>query len=41
LDGTQPLIRLIQELTKKSDCNQVFISRPGLSLTLGKRNRSL
>jgi oxaloacetate decarboxylase (Na+ extruding) subunit alpha len=41
LNGTQPLIRLIQELTKKSDCNQVFISRPGLSLTLGKRNRSL
>ena len=38
LNGTQPLIRLIEELSKKKDCNQVFISRPGLSLTLGKRN---
>ena len=37
LNGTQPLIRLIEELSKKKDCNQVFISRPGLSLTLGKR----
>ena len=38
LNGTQPLIRLIEELSKKKDCNQVFISRPGLSLTLGKRS---
>jgi oxaloacetate decarboxylase alpha subunit len=38
LNGTQPLMRLIQELSKKKDCNQVFISRPGLFLTLGKRN---
>ena len=38
LSGTQPLIRLIQELSKKRDCNEVFISRPGFSLTLGKRN---
>jgi oxaloacetate decarboxylase (Na+ extruding) subunit alpha len=38
LNGTQPLMRLIEELSKKKDCNRVFISRPGLSLTLGKRN---
>jgi oxaloacetate decarboxylase (Na+ extruding) subunit alpha len=38
LNGTQPLIRLIEELSKKRNCNQVFISRPGLSLTLGKRS---
>jgi oxaloacetate decarboxylase (Na+ extruding) subunit alpha len=38
LNGTQPLVRLIEQLSKKRDCNQVFISRPGLSLTLGKRN---
>ena len=38
LNGTRPLIRLIEELSKKKDCNQVFISRPGLSLILGKRN---
>ncbi len=38
LNGTQPLIRLIEELSKKRDCNQVFISRPGFSLILGKRS---
>jgi oxaloacetate decarboxylase (Na+ extruding) subunit alpha len=38
LNGTQPLIRLIEELSKKRDCNQIFIRRPGLSLTLGKRH---
>jgi oxaloacetate decarboxylase alpha subunit len=38
LNGTKPLIHLIEELSRKKDCNQVFISRPGLSLTLGKRN---
>jgi oxaloacetate decarboxylase alpha subunit len=38
LNGTKPLIHLIEELIRKKDCNQVFISRPGLSLTLGKRN---
>jgi oxaloacetate decarboxylase alpha subunit len=38
LNGTQSLVRLIEELSKKRDCNQVFISRPGFSLTLGKRN---
>ena len=37
LNGTQPLIRLLEELSKKRDCNQIFISRPGFSLTLGKR----
>jgi oxaloacetate decarboxylase (Na+ extruding) subunit alpha len=34
LNGKQPLIRLIEELSKKRDCNQIFIRRPGLSLTL-------
>jgi len=38
LNGTQPLMRLIEELSKKKDCNQIFIHRPGLSLTLGRRN---
>jgi oxaloacetate decarboxylase alpha subunit len=38
LNGTQSVMRLIEELSKKKDCNRVFISRPGLSLTLGKRN---
>ena len=38
LNGKQPLIRLIEELSKKRDCNRVFICRPGLSLTLGKHS---
>jgi len=38
LNGTQPLMRLIEELSKKRDCNRIFISRPGLSLALGKHH---
>jgi oxaloacetate decarboxylase alpha subunit len=38
LNGTQPLIRLIEEIGRKKNCSHVFISRPGFSLTLGKRN---
>jgi oxaloacetate decarboxylase alpha subunit len=38
LNGKQPLIRLIEELSRKKDCNQIFIRRPDLSLTLSKRN---
>jgi oxaloacetate decarboxylase (Na+ extruding) subunit alpha len=37
LNGKQPLIRLIKELSKKTDCKQIFIRRPGLSLTLEKK----
>ena len=37
LNGTQPLIRLVEELAKKRDCRQVFIRRPDFSLTLGKQ----
>ena len=37
LNGAQPLVRLVEELTKKKDCHQVFIRRPGFSLALGKR----
>jgi hypothetical protein len=32
LSGRQPLIRLLEDLTKKKDCRQVFISRPDFSL---------
>ncbi|MBI2229154.1 MAG: hypothetical protein HYU46_08655 [Deltaproteobacteria bacterium] len=37
LDGRQPLFRLIEELSKKRDCNQIFIRKAGVSLVLGKR----
>jgi oxaloacetate decarboxylase alpha subunit len=36
LNGKQPLVRLIEELSRKRDCKQISIRRPGLSLTLGK-----
>jgi oxaloacetate decarboxylase alpha subunit len=36
LNGKQPLIRLIEELSRKRDCNRIFLRRPGFSLTLAK-----
>jgi hypothetical protein len=36
LDGKQPLMKLIEELTKKKDCSHIYIRRDGVSLTLGK-----
>jgi oxaloacetate decarboxylase alpha subunit len=36
LDGEQSLLRLIEQLSKKKDCNQVYIRRNGFTLTLGK-----
>jgi oxaloacetate decarboxylase alpha subunit len=36
LDGMQPLSRLIEELSKKRDCNQIFIRKAGFALTLKK-----
>jgi oxaloacetate decarboxylase (Na+ extruding) subunit alpha len=36
LDGRQPLIRLIEALSRKKDCNQIYVGRNGFSLTLGK-----
>jgi hypothetical protein len=36
LDAKQPLLNLIEELTKKKDCHHIYIRRVGVSLTLGK-----
>jgi len=36
LDGRQPLFRLIEELSKKRGCNQIFIRKPGFALALRK-----
>jgi len=36
LDAKQPLIQLIEELTKKKDCNHIYVRRDGMSLALGK-----
>jgi oxaloacetate decarboxylase alpha subunit len=40
LSAKHPLVRLIEELSKKKDCNQISIHKGGLSLTLGKRTAS-
>jgi len=36
LDGKQSLLQLIEQLTKKKDCNHVYIRKNGFSLTVGK-----
>lgn len=36
LSARQPLIRLINELTKQNEYTQVYIRKPGFSLTLGR-----
>jgi oxaloacetate decarboxylase alpha subunit len=36
LDPKRSLLQLIEQLSKKKDCNQVYIRRDGFSLTLGK-----
>ena len=40
LDGKQSLLHLIERLSKKKDCNHLYISRDGVSLTLGKSAKS-
>src|SRR4029079_3637967 len=37
LSATQPLVRLIGELTKRKDCSQVFIEKKGFTLRLEKK----
>jgi oxaloacetate decarboxylase (Na+ extruding) subunit alpha len=36
LNAKQPLVHLIEELSRKKDCSQVFIRKPGFSLTFRK-----
>ena len=35
--AVHPLVALVEEITKRRDCNQVHLRRPGLSLSLEKR----
>jgi len=37
LSASQPIVRLIGELAKRSDCSQVYIKKNGLSVRLEKR----
>jgi hypothetical protein len=40
LDAKQPLMNLLEELTKNKDCNQIYIRRDDVSLTLERRPES-
>jgi oxaloacetate decarboxylase alpha subunit len=37
LDGTRPLVSLIEQISKRKDSNQIYIRRPGFSLRMEKR----
>ena len=41
LDGNRSLLKLIEQLSKRKDCNQVYVKRPGFSIRLEKRSRDL
>jgi hypothetical protein len=36
VDSRQTLLQLIEQLSKKKDCDHVYIRRNGMSLKLGK-----
>ena len=38
LNAEQPLVNLLQELSKRTDCNQIHFQKPGFSITLEKRS---
>lgn len=37
LSARHPLVTLVRELTKRKECTQIFVQKPGLSLILEKR----
>jgi len=37
LNGDQPLVKLIEQLSKRKDSNQIYIKRPGFSIRMEKR----
>ncbi len=40
LTSSQPLVNLIDQLTKRTNCGRIDVRRPGFSLTLGKTSGS-
>ena len=40
LDAKQPLMNLLEELTKKNDCHHIYIRRDGVSLTLRRASEN-
>jgi len=39
LSARHPLVTLVEELTRRKDCTQIQVQKPGLSLTLGKTSQ--
>jgi oxaloacetate decarboxylase alpha subunit len=40
VSASKPLLALLENLTRRSDCNQIYIQKDGLAVTLEKRARS-
>jgi oxaloacetate decarboxylase (Na+ extruding) subunit alpha len=40
LDGKEPLVKLIEDITKRKECNHLYVRRPGFSLILEKRGNA-
>ena len=38
LDATQPLVKIIEQLAKRKESNQVFIKQPGFTIRMEKRS---
>jgi oxaloacetate decarboxylase alpha subunit len=38
LDATQPLVKIIEQLAKRREANQVYIKRPGFSIRMERRS---
>jgi len=38
LDATQPLVKLIEQLSKRKDSNQIYIKQPGFSIRMERRS---
>ena len=38
IDATQPLVKIIEQLSKRKDSNQVYIQRPGFRIRMEKRS---
>ncbi|HEX2930760.1 MAG TPA: biotin carboxyl carrier protein, partial [Candidatus Binatia bacterium] len=41
LDATQPLVKVIEQLAKRQESNQVYIKQPGFTIRMEKRSNSI
>ncbi|HMA79843.1 MAG TPA: hypothetical protein VKR81_03100, partial [Candidatus Binatia bacterium] len=38
LDATQPLVKIIEQLSQRKESNQVYIKQPGFTIRIEKRS---